>query len=76
MVKKVHPKVKRTQAYWKRHRNQKCGCGGYHFPHRKGSGACEHSPGADYYAAIRAGMTVAEAMLLLSADKLERMFPL
>lgn len=23
-----------------------CGCCGYHYPHRKGSGLCEHSPRA------------------------------
>lgn len=23
-----------------------CGCMGYHFPHRKGSGCCDHNPAA------------------------------
>jgi hypothetical protein len=54
----------------------KCGCGGYAFPHRKGSGACEHSPRHEYYLALRQGATKAEAMELLSVDQIERMFPL
>lgn len=52
-----------------------CGCMGYAFPHRKGGGACEHSPRADYYAALRAGVDESEALQLLWADKLERMRP-
>lgn len=50
-----------------------CGCGGYLFPHRKHGGACEHSPRADYYQALRAGVPEDEALQLLWADKLERM---
>lgn len=69
-------KPNRPQSYWRRHRLQKCGCGGYWFPHRKGGGACDFSPRADYYRAIRDGATVPEAQLLLSVDQLERMFPL
>ncbi len=45
-----------------------CGCGGYHFPHRKGSGACHSSPRAEYYAAVRANDP--EALALLWADKI------
>lgn len=48
-----------------------CGCMGYHFPHRKGGGACDHSPRVEYYIALRAGEP--EALALLWADKLERM---
>jgi hypothetical protein len=66
----------RTQAYWRRHRLQKCMCAGYHFPHRKTGGACEHGARADYYRAIASGCTQAEAQELLSSDQLERMFPL
>lgn len=57
-------------------RPKPCWCGGYWFPHRKGGGACEHSPRADYYIALRYGASVAEAMLMLSAAQIERMFPL
>ncbi len=52
-----------------------CWCSGYHFPHRKTSGACDHSSRADYYHAIRAGLSVAECMALLSAADLRRFFP-
>lgn len=31
-----------------------CTCGGYWFPHRKGGGACEHSPTRDIHMALRA----------------------
>lgn len=51
-------------------------CGGYWFPHRKGGGACDHSPRASYYIALRSGATLSEAMATLSAEQLERMFPL
>lgn len=61
---------------WRRNLALKCQCGGYHFPHRKGSGACVHSPRAAYYVALRCGATVAEAQQELSAEQLERMFPL
>jgi len=53
-----------------------CHCGGYHFLHRKGGGACEHSSRAHYYAATRAGLPLAERMEFLSAADLRRMFPL
>ena len=63
---------------WNRWRNtrMKCLCGGYWFPHRKGGGACDHSPRASYYIALRSGATLSEAMATLSAEQLERMFPL
>lgn len=54
----------------------RCTCTGYHFPHRRGGGACEHSPRADYYRAKRAGLSESEARELLSAAQLESMFPL
>lgn len=63
---------------WRGWRNTrlKCLCGGYWFPHRKGGGACDHSPRASYYLALRSGAMLSEAMATLSADQLERMFPL
>lgn len=69
-------------GYWsKKHKvwsgtRYRCNCWGYWFPHRKGGGACEHSPRRDFYLARRAGATVEEAMQELSVDQLERMFPL
>ncbi len=70
------PKPSRPLSYWLRHQRQKCGCGGYWFPHRKGGGACEHSPTRDYHQALRAGLPQNEAMQLLTADQLDRLFPL
>lgn len=55
---------------------ERCDCHGYWFPHRKGGGACEYSPYRDYYRALRAGATVAEAQQMLTADQLNRLFPL
>lgn len=54
-----------------------CGCGGYHFPHRKTGGACEFGPPArvDFYWALRHGVDLAEAMALLSVADLRRIFP-
>lgn len=43
-----------------------CLCGGYHFPHRRGGGACEHSPTRDFHLAIRAGEHERAAAELLS----------
>ena len=45
----------RTLRYWRRHQEQKCECGGYHFPHRRGGGACDASPRQAIYIAIRGG---------------------
>jgi hypothetical protein len=56
---------------WKRNQRLKCGCGGYHFPHRRGGGACVHSIRADYYVALRGGATRAEAEAQLWAHVLE-----
>jgi hypothetical protein len=61
---------------WKRNRRLKCVCAGYHFPHRRGGGACEHSTRHDFYAAKRSGLPLRECQELLSANDLERMFPL
>lgn len=63
---------------WRGWRNTRlrCNCGGYWFPHRKGGGACDHSPRAAFYIALRSGALLSEAMATLSADQLERMFPL
>lgn len=30
-----------------------CWCGGYHFPHRRGGGACEHSRTCNVHRAFR-----------------------
>lgn len=60
---------------WRRNRRLKCGCMGYAFPHRRKSGACEHSSRADYYAALRGGASLAFAQQHLSAADLDRMFP-
>jgi hypothetical protein len=54
----------------------RCRCDGYWFPHRRGGGACKHSPRSEFYRALRAGASREEAMLLLTVDQLERMFPL
>jgi len=76
MSKTVHKKIPRPLSYWLRHKRQKCKCLGYWFPHRKGGGACEHSSKADYYHALRQGLSQAEAMQLLSVSDLEKLFPL
>jgi hypothetical protein len=48
-----------------------CDCGGYCFPHRKFGGACYNGPRADYYAALRAGISDADAAAdFIWADKL------
>lgn len=53
-----------------------CWCGGYWFPHRKAGGACDHSPRADYYHAMRQpDVPVSEAMSLLSVDDMRRLYP-
>jgi hypothetical protein len=61
-----------------KHRNTRlaCRCMGYHFPHRRRGGACEHNTAADYWHALRSGLPKDEAMQLLSAADLDRMFPL
>lgn len=68
-------KPKRPWSYWLRHQREKCDCGGYHFPHRRGGGACIHSERADFYHALRQGVPLSEAMQLLTAGQLEAMFP-
>jgi hypothetical protein len=45
---------------------------GYWFPHRRGGGACEHSPRRNFYEALRAGLPESEAMGELSVADLER----
>lgn len=51
-----------------------CDCGGYSFPHRKFSGACYLGPRADYYSALRAGVSEADAAAnLIWQDKLAAM---
>jgi hypothetical protein len=54
----------------------KCNCGGYSFPHRKGSGMCDHSARSDYYRAIRDGVPALEALQHLSVNMLEQVAPL
>ncbi len=58
----------------RRQRNSRlrCDCSGYWFPHRRGGGACEHSPRADYYLALRQGLPWWEALSLLSAEHILR----
>lgn len=51
---------------WQRNRRLKCGCGGYHFPHRRGGGMCFHSPSCDYHRAKRDGDPLAEYLLPVS----------
>ena len=65
----------RRNVKW-RNTRLRCDCGGYHFPHRRTGGACTHGARSDYYLALRQGIDQAEAQQLLSADQLERMFPL
>lgn len=65
----------RANARW-RNTRLRCDCGGYHFPHRRTGGACIHGPRSDFYHALRAGLSLSEAMLELSVAQLERMFPL
>lgn len=60
----------RSLSSWRATR-ERCDCSGYWFPHRRGGGACEHSPRREYYLALRARMTKADAEALLWADKLE-----
>jgi len=52
-----------------------CDCGGYKFPHRKGSGACYFSLYCDQHHALRAGASPEEALALLSAAAIERKYP-
>lgn len=40
-----------------------CGCGGYWFPHRKGSLRCWFHPNAEYFAMIDQGMDHLDAMI-------------
>lgn len=54
----------------------KCLCGGYPFPHREGSGACDSSPYRDFHLALRQGLSQPEAQQLLSQDALDQHFPL
>ena len=58
---------------WRRNQRLKCACSGYHFPHRRGGGACTHSKTGAYHAARRAGdffqASVEFAALFLSGWK-------
>lgn len=65
----------RSQSKW-RNTKLRCDCGGYWFPHRRGGGACDFSPRAAYYLAKRNGASEEEARAELTADQLDRMFPL
>lgn len=53
----------------------RCDCGGYHFPHRRTGGACDHGPRRDYWLALRAGLPTSEAEALLPANQLDRLPP-
>ena len=50
-----------------------CHCGGYWFPHRCAGGACHEGPRWEYYAALRAGESKADAEATLAVHILERM---
>ena len=54
-----------------KHGRAVCGCGGYHFPHRKGGGACDYSLYADYHRALRAGVPAHLARELIPSNHLE-----
>lgn len=51
---------------WRLNQRLKCECGGYHFPHRRTGGACDHSPTRDYHLALRQG--AAEAVRDIQID--------
>lgn len=40
---------------WARNHRLKCLCLGYHFPHRRSGGACDHSRTRDFHLALRQG---------------------
>jgi len=65
----------RSASTWEATR-ERCDCMGYWFPHRRGGGACEHSPRRNFYEALRAGLPESEAMGELSVADLERFYPL
>lgn len=67
-------RMKKVQAskLWKNTR-LRCDCGGYPFPHRRGGGACYHSPREAYYQALRNGLPGNEAEELLWAVQLEKL---
>lgn len=50
---------------WRRNQLLKCVCGGYHFPHRVSSGACDHSKTRNIHVAKRGGNPeeIADAIL-------------
>lgn len=62
----------------RRNTRLRCDCGAYHFPHRKGGGACDHAtPGKrDYFLMLRQGVSAATAMAELSEADLNRLHPL
>lgn len=57
------PKGRGRSPRWRRNQRLKCGCMGYHFPHRKGGGACEHSRTHIYWKCRQQGMDHMEAMI-------------
>lgn len=44
-------------AHAEKHNHRVCGCGGYHYPHRRGSRFCVHNTYVDYHVAKRDGAT-------------------
>lgn len=60
----------RSRSAWRNSR-LRCDCGGYHFPHRKGGGACDFGIRRDYYLGLRGGLSKPEAMTLLWAHTLD-----
>lgn len=72
---RVH--IPRHESKW-RNTRLRCDCGAYHFPHRKGGGACDRAtPGKrDYFLMLRQGVSAATAMAELSEADLNRPHPL
>lgn len=52
-----------------------CNCGGYHFPHRRGSPCCEAHPYAPANAAARAGADPLEVEAIRAAIEEDRRCP-
>jgi hypothetical protein len=45
---------------WRRNQRLKCSCTGYHFPHRKGGGACDFSKTCGVHRSRRDGDKIGE----------------
>lgn len=61
-LRRIHNATLRSVGVWLDKRGRRvCACGGYHFPHRRGGGACDHSKTQRIHLAIR--MKDQEALL-------------